>query len=326
MSNTTIHKLSSQEMPFPSARKPENMAHRVMQQMINPELTKHTAHPDAVEHLVSNPVPAITGLLPCAQSTSVSLPSRFSYYPFKQLYIKPLGTLQIAKLNRGAHEDSYLPLLEVMETCVSTVEGFSTPACWLSIADFYYLLYWLRFESFPKNDKLLHTSICSNPEHIKRIRAGEEGWDVNTLEVKIRVDRSELEIIELEQKPDPEHYKLNTPNWYMRPPTMFDFVQFMSKPEWLQDSEIHYLAMLAMMLEYDDPAVPMAEKRAKSFEEKIEFVKTLTAAEDDLIREFEVLVSGFGVQEKINVTCKRCGASWEDYVSVDALSFLPQNR
>ena len=247
---------------------------------------------------------------------SVDLPSRFHYYPFKDLYIKPLRLPHLAKIAKAHDTGSMQTMAEVVSSVLYTPCGEENIGFKLSVADFNAVLYWLRLNSFSKKQMRLKWT-CHNKLHLDAVERGEKSPE--SLEVSSLYTSSDLKFTYLESAPDPEHFSFELENYgkiTMRPETISDVIDFMDHPLW-EDAEFQYSARVASVLHVtkeDGSQMRLAEK-----------VKMLEDASPDnalLALQFADAVDTFGVNEKVTTNCIGCGASSAVTIAVDALSFL----
>jgi hypothetical protein len=278
----------------------------------------YTAHAHSA---IANPMPVQVGGAADDQFSSLGLPSRFAYYKFKDLYVRPFKTPQLAKMSRAHKERSLLPIVEaVSSVCYTTTPGFEgVPLGFqLSVPDFFFVLYWLRLNSYTKSN-YVHTTSCNNPEHIKAVEEGKlpkESLKISQLVTKTMISHTELETI-----PNPEVYHFSESSaMVFRPTTMGDTLQYNDDPRMNdpnQKAEFEFKADYASYIQHRDIELPLAER-----------VNIIEAADPDhleLIDRFIAEVSNYGVNESITVQCKGCGASRVTRLTLDAHSFLPSN-
>lgn len=247
------------------------------------------------------------------EGISVGLPSKFAFYEFKDLYVKPFRARHLAKLAKAHEERSLLPMVEAVSSVLSTTTpvddalGFK-----LSVADFYFVLYWLKFNSFT-DAQLTNTTYCVNPAHVEEVRAGSKPEE--SLKIVTVTRKGELEVNYLEATPNPSMFPM-PPGFSLRPATMQDTVEFMEHPDWL-DPEIQYLGKLASVLRVDSNPNMSLTDRIKLIDEQFDADTCHT-----LIKYEEYMDKAFGVAEKLKVTCNGCGASRVVKLTLDAHSFL----
>ena len=250
------------------------------------------------------------------EAISVALPSEFAFYGFKDLYVKPFRILHLAKLSK-AHEDrSMLPMIEAVSAVLSTTaQNVEGPLAFdLCVADFYFVLYWLKLHSFAKAT-LVTTSFCLNPVHIVQVQNKEMPED--SLKIVTTITQPNLQVNHLKELPPPELYALPEP-FYCRPATMRDTVEFLEHPDWL-DVEYQYLGKLASVFtSKENPRMTLAER--------IEVVANFDGDTCFKLQEYEKAMDCFGVEETINIKCNGCGASRDSKITLDAHSFLSAER
>ena len=103
-----------------------------------------------------------------AQAISIDLPSRFVFYSFKDLYIKPMRNIHRAKLAAAYQMQAVRPVVEVIDSLLSTSDGQTGLAYQLTEPDFNYLMYWIRIHFFTTVPFTIKAK-CTNPEHIKQV-------------------------------------------------------------------------------------------------------------------------------------------------------------
>lgn len=278
--------------------------------------------------LIDNPNAPVTPVS-TADYTSFNLPSKFIYYPFKDLYIKPFRVPHLAKLAKANDVDSMQLVCEVVSSVLMTPTGTPNIAFRLSVNDFNAVLYWLRANSFEKQTmRVQHT--CSNPAHHEKVMQGL--LPRASLETETSHDISKIETVYLEQMPDPEVYhimvKLDDGELRrvdLRPETMMDSIEFLDDPR-LASEDFQYVARIASMLDLDTPFPITAEKEGDlnrwTLQAKIEVVEEyLTNDQALLVLQFSELVDHFGVVETVNVKCKECGNEEQSKLIIDARTF-----
>lgn len=266
--------------------------------------------------VVRNPMPGFVVPLADSNGTSVALPSRFAYYGFKDLYVVPFKNAHLAKLQRAHTEQSLQPIVEVVSSVVYTsTPGYKNVAFELTMPDFFFVLYWLRMNSFTKTS-FIHKTKCTNEEHVEKVNNGLMKKD--TLEIKRIIDKTTLVTHELEEMPDPSVFSFGQESDIVfSPPRMRDVLEFLDHPL-MSDAntriEFSYLAQQASHIQ--------SMTQYLNLDQRIGIVENFDLDQVALVKQFEKLVKAYGVEESINVTCKGCGASRESTISLDASSFL----
>lgn len=265
---------------------------------------------------VKNPTPGFVLPVADANGTSVMLPSRFGFYGFQDLYIVPFKNAHLAKLSR-AHADSNLqPIVEVVSTVIYTsTPGYSNLAFHLTMPDFFFVLYWLRQNSFTKTS-YVHKDYCENAAHMARVEVGE--LEADSLKMTQIINNSTVKTLELEYAPDPEIFNFGEGHALrFSPPTMRDVLEFLDSPLMADANtrtEFSYLAQQAAHTQGSDQYL--------SLEERLSFVEELDLEQVQLLKQYELIMKSYGVQENVKMTCKVCGASKDSSLSLDASTFL----
>ncbi|QDH83645.1 hypothetical protein [Achromobacter phage Motura] len=243
-----------------------------------------------------------------SEAVPVNLPSRFGLYGFQDLYVYPLKGKHLAKFAR-AHAESSLRLTveAVSAACVTTNQAFRgvSLAHMLSVQDFYYLMYFMRKANFPKTE-LKHTAYCSNRDHLLQVAKGE--LPEESLKIMETVQHTQLIVTELERVP--EYSKQIMGAVALRPATMMDTIEWAEDPRF-QDEDVKWLGHCASYI------------AAPTFAERIAIAEELSAAQIQHIMDYERAFDHYGVEERITVKCRGCGASMRTTVNIDAHSFLP---
>lgn len=264
---------------------------------------------------------------------SVGLPSKFVPYPFKQLSIKTLQGVHIAKFHRANKEDN---LRLIVEAIGSTLEP-GVSAFDLTPADFYYLMYWQRVNSYPKNKMLIET-VCSDIEHNNEVSVGVKGADgeylrdekrnivkkdKETLKIQDYVSMTTLEIRDLE-KFDGAPYRELSEKYGLGFETMQDVVDAMEQA--LEMAQAGNTDVDEFMYTASRAAFLVRSPGRESLKVRCDVVETMSAEDIALLDEYRDKITNYGVAEYATVRCKECGASTKLKVSFDALTFLPSGR
>jgi hypothetical protein len=291
-------------------------------------------------------MPGFTNAIAEPEGTSLALPSRFAFYNFKDLYASPFRAKHLAKLQRAHREQSLLPLVEAVSSILmTTTPGHSAVAFDLTLPDFYFVLYWLRLNSFTKSN-YTHKTTCNNEAHMKRVEDGykleqyaaavaagemsQEQFDLiqsqvlpeDSLQIAEIIRQSTMVVKELEEIPNPEHYHFSdTSAMFFRPPTMRDVIEFQDAPQ-MQDkatrTEFAYLAQMASHIQHQELLLTLAVR--------VDIVGEATADQVQLLQDYEQAIGTYGVDEEVVVTCKGCGASRKSKLILDAFSFLSPDK
>ncbi len=256
------------------------------------------------------PVPPVTPTQ-TATARSISLPSRFFYYPFKDLYVDTLKVDHLSNL-AAAHEKGSMQIMaETISTVLSVPSGETNLAMKLSVSDFKAVLLWLRLNTFSKK-RMIVSSSCRDPEHIRKVKEGL--LDPKTLKIDTVVTPVDIDsvTVELENAPDPDVYSVVIDGNVvkLRPETVADAIAFSEHPDW-ENPAFQYKARIAASLDLD-----------LHLNEKIKLLDHITPDDAALVYEFLSIVDEIGVKETVTTKCMECGASHQAQLVVDASCFL----
>jgi hypothetical protein len=314
----------TQEQRHPGAQQPQSIEELLSQHAADP--APITPRPMSKPPIVrmggaaEAPTVPVTQAPPTPMETadgiSIDLPSRFHFYTFKDLYVKPLRTPQLAKFAK-AHETGNLQTqVEAVSTLLSVPSGEANLAFRLTAADYAAVLYWLRLSSFPKPTMRV-TSICENEKHHEAVRKGEKTQE--SLEIQTVVTRATMRTQYLETVPDPEYFHIMCDGIRipLGPETMADTIDFLNHPMWA-DEEFGYKSKMVAVIKLDE-----ATGHKWSWDQRIEFFDKYVELSDVVkINEFIELVDDYGVIETTETRCKGCGSKGITKISCDPLSFL----
>jgi hypothetical protein len=257
-----------------------------------------------------------------ADMVSIDLPSRFAYYPFKDLYVKPFRAVHLAKLAKADHDMSMQLIVETVSSVLATPGGDQNIAFRLSMPDLNAVMYWLRMHSFTKQTMRV-TSQCGNAAHVQKVNDGE--LDHETLKIETQVTESDVEIRFLDVIPDPDYFKLVVADDEgkevvipLRPETALDSIAFLDHPDFL-DPEFQYKIKIISLMAFE-VAMPEVEWTVAR---KVEFFDEFVTTDHILmVNEFAALIDNYGVVESVKTHCGKCGASGSAPLAFDATTFL----
>jgi hypothetical protein len=269
---------------------------------------------------VENVMPGYQAPISDAVGESVALPSRFAYYQFKDLYVQPFKGGHLAKLARAASSGSLQPLVEAVDTVVYCSDPtIKNVAFKLSMPDFWFVLHWLRHNSYTKST-YTHSDTCRNEDHRNKVASGE--LDKATLRMQTTISKTTLTTHELEFIPNPEEFSLpELSGYYVAPPTMRDALEFLEHPLMRDQKtrvEFAYLAQKASHIHGIYEYVPL--------DKRVEYVENADASTSLMLDDFAKAVKGYGVEESVIMNCKVCGASRKSNIVLDASHFLSADR
>ncbi len=270
---------------------------------------------------------------------TIGLPSQFKFYDFQLLTVCCLKGIHQAKLSRAAKDRKMRYIVEAISSTLGEgVSGFD-----LTPQDFYFLMYWHRLQSFPKNPQLIPYT-CMDKDHIRRTVLREdhpEYLDPETLDISTILNETTLKTEYLEDL-DLSPWAELIEKYDLGVETMRDIVEFSE----LQEEEEYFPKEEAESELGDDlTTAALEEPSDESFDEvewlqvrsvflkrgpgrntileRNEIVKQMSADEIFELDKYIEAVSGYGVSEAAVIRCKECSASHRVKLSVDALTFLP---
>jgi hypothetical protein len=263
---------------------------------------------------------------------SIELPSGFQFYDFKHISARQLLAAHQAKFSR-AHKEQKLRY--TVEGISGTLEP-SRSAFDLSVADFYFMMYWQKVNSYSKNPMLV-TSYCDNTEHNEKVYIGyEEEEQVDnagedepkTIKVHKKLDEATLKTEVLLNSTTLETKYLDQIDFSKHPirakydlhiETMRDVVEV---TEFLMDNEVTEEDLFHIKY-----AVFVRRREGcKTIKERMALVAKIPADEMEEFDRYIEAVTAYGVSEFAMIKCKECGASSKVKITLDALMFLPGGR
>ena len=276
----------------------------------------------------------VSSLLPEENETAISvgLPSNFYFYTFKDLYCKPMKNRHRAKLAAAFQQQAMRPVVEVINSLLSTSSGETDLAYKLCEQDFTFLMYWIRLHHFAKSP-LKVKARCKNPQHIADVKAGKKDKKTLVFEQVI----SDLKPL-VTYLPDdftidfnqymPSFKGVKRPdNVYISIPRYTDVLEFTEdsdtflkiekdedgNPVPVGNTEYFYLANAAFYLQ-----VP-----GWTLKQRCDLVGDMNDDDYELLSSLNTVIPQFGAKTTIQVQCPECGATRTAQVSIDAHSFFP---
>lgn len=267
---------------------------------------------------------------------SESLPSKFYFYPFNTLCVRTFKHQHISKLAIASEMDDIVGVLDT----ISSVMEPGKSAYDLTIGDFFFLMYWLRINSFKRSPYKIEY-VCTNSEHRSKVVLGQLERDT-LLNEELVHKASQLDLIHA------DFTKANEINTFIRetygvetlPKTMADFVglqAFSTKIEELKElfskstnddeKDVYKEQIKQLQTQYHlhEYASFIHPTHGKTIQERISFLNELDVDADFLsyLDDFIQAVD-HGVKETAAVRCKECDAKMEVNISIDALHFFPE--
>jgi hypothetical protein len=288
----------------------------VTNQQVSGSIVSHLAASSPVALNINPTVPVpptvVNRGLSASEAVSIDLPSKFAFYSFKDLYVKPFKGIHLAKLSRAHEERSILPVLEAVSSVLSTSANVSSEglAFKLTLPDFYFVMYWLRINSFTKSI-YTHTTQCNDEKHLLAVSKGTLSKE--SLRISEQIHKTRLEVTNLTEMPNPELFQLENPDIYLTPCTMLETVE-LSENDNARDPEFLYLAELACYVKVINKDLTLVER--------IEIIKDMSPDDLNLVKDYGKAISEYGVNEKINVKCKSCGVAKDTKLVLSPENFL----
>jgi hypothetical protein len=234
---------------------------------------------------------------------SVSLPSNFHFYDFKTLAVSLVKGKQQAKFTRAAKEHNGIYTIEA----VSSLLGGDVTAYELTTGDFYWLLYWILFASYPTSTRMSEIT-CRDKEHLRRVDAGElpesslryvtEYLRPETKEVQL--DLNELKAVDVSSLGG-----LALDTFKVK-----DLIAWEDMHDEAANAEDAYLFDLAVML------------KDGSLQSRIDTVANMNQAQLAALTKYRDAATKHGVIPTLKTKCKECGAENEVSISISAPDFL----
>ena len=296
--------LSTQSWGFPNAPVPPStmpiFKEKVIEAKEQVSLTGST-DPEArkLDYLVS------TDAQRDAEFYSVLLPSNFHLYPFKTLSVKQVKGRQQAKFNRAASEENSRYLIEG----VSSLLGDGIDAGVLTPGDFYWLLYWILFASYPSFKRNV-TITCGDPAHRAKVESGKlEKSSLRYLHQYTRPAIKET-LLNIEALNALDLSILKRDNIELGYFSMKDTLDWAENKSENANAEDYFTYELAVYL------------KGGTLDERAEVVRDMSVAQTALVSQYRSLLQEHGVVGTIKSNCKECGAEAENIISVSASDFL----
>lgn len=260
---------------------------------------------------------------------SIDLPSNFIFYPFKTISVKPIGLNQQRKLSRGFAVGSMKIIIEAINTCIDQ------DIYQLTIGDFWYLMFWLKINSFKKSTWKIKYE-CESPEHIQGIL--EKKFDpeslTNTLEVTNSIIKEhQLKITEEELQGYLESLDVSK-HIHLYVATVQDLVEgdeLLSLIEQNNDEESSDDGVSVResdITDEDDTILKYASVLSREYgatlKERIQYLINADLSADSASELDEYIAKiDHGVEELVETSCIGCGTSKTVRLSLDVLTFLP---
>lgn len=234
---------------------------------------------------------------------SVKLPSDFRFYGFKDLSVSLVKGRQQAKFNRAANEGVGRYMMEG----VTSLLGDGRSALELTSGDFYWLLYWLLFASYPKRSRTV-TITCQNDSHLEQVEKGL--LEESSLRYLTTYDRPVLNEMYLDWDKVKDVDVSSLAGLELGAFFLKDMLEWEEAHDENANTEDTFIYDLAVYL------------RTGTLEERAEIVRDLSPLQTAQLTAYKDAVSQHGVSASLKSVCKGCGAENGVNLSVSAHDFL----
>lgn len=241
----------------------------------------------------------------------LALPSNYVFYPFKDVYARAFKGRNLAKLSRAATEKSTLHLVEAVSSVLSSSCGRENLAFDLTMPDFYYVLYWLRLNSFTRVS-YIHRYSCDSEMHVQQIMEGK--LSVDSLRNAVTIKKADLLVRKLDVMVDvPE---IQYPGVILWPCTMREALEISEDERVIDDEEFSWAAGLGIYLRRTDG-------KAMTLDERVAIVNDMSPDDVHALTEYDKLMTSYGIEETIAVQCSACGCKRRSVITLQAHDFFP---
>lgn len=265
-----------------------------------------------------------------ASYVEVDLPSRYKFYDFKKLYIRPFKQKHLRKLIQAQANKNPRYVAEIINSCIACEKGYTDLVYRLCHEDFTFLMYWERLHSFPN---IAYSQICEchNPVHIQQVKEGK--LPSNSLVFPQPITKMNLETTYLDEKAEynfdayiPQILKEQFAEVHMHVPYMEDYLQLLELAEVeVGDNDKEGIAWFMTGLPASMLYIVNQEGKALTLKERFEVVDNLDPEDTMLLHQVKSEVPNFGVIQTIKAKCPRCGAVTTTQLVLNAHTFLPES-
>lgn len=267
------------------------------------------------------------------QAISIDLPSRFKFYSFKDLYIKPMRNFHRAKLAAAYQQQSLRPVAEVIDSLLATSSGQTGLVYLLTVEDFTYLMYWIRLHFFTASPITLRAQ-CKDEKHLRDVKDGKK--TKKSLQIVQVINNLVPEAVFLEEDFEP-HLEQFMPSFdgvenvpegaYVSPATYGDIIELTEDDHFLSE-EIdpqtgEKVKMPNTAYVYLANAAAFLRVPGMSFRDRVMLVGNMDDADYNKLMSVAKAIPTYGVNEVVKIRCKECGAIRSVKTRLDAHSFFP---
>lgn len=237
-----------------------------------------------------------------------SMPSKFMFYPFDTLSIRPFTWGELKKMYKAVVTKDFNTLAEAVNSTIDR-NVFE-----LTVGDFWFVMYWLRMNSFKKAPFTVKWS-CHDENHHLRVRMGE--LETSTLSNDHVASMSNVKVLFADPTPIADLVALAKEEHgiHLYPATVADMVGTAKMLDNVEDAGELWLSKYASNIN---------RQYGNTLPDRMKYLEENDISPDfgSCVDEF-IVVANHGIIETVTVNCKGCGAPAEITVSVDALSFFP---
>lgn len=272
------------------------------------------AYPETVDlPMVGEPIFAPGAPPPASDHEAIvlSLPSNYVFYSFKDVYATVFKGRNLAKLSRAATEKSTLHLVEAISSVLSSSSGTPNLAFELTMPDFYYVLYWLRLNSFTRIS-YVHQYSCDSELHIQMI--SEQKAELSSLRQAVTIKKADLLVRKLDIMVDVPD--LQYPDVYLWPCTMREAVEIAEDQRVIEDQDFAWAAGLGIYLRRLD-------NTTMSLDERVTIVNDMSPDDIHALTEYDKIMTSYGIEETVTVQCATCGCKRRSAIELQAQDFFP---
>jgi len=245
-------------------------------------------------------------------SLDEELPSRFSFYSFQSLGIRPFTLMELKKLFRAHTSSNFKDIVDVIGATIDR------NVYDLTVGDFWFLMYWQRINSYKKSPMTVPWT-CEANDHVLAVEL--DRLLPETLKNTVTVNKTTIRVVDFDIQAVAdftarirEEYGVD-----LFPGTIRDVVAMVKLADKVEPDD-DWIAKYATNISPDHGA---------TIQERMKFLENMSQREDinaiDFIYEIEqfVKIAEHGVRESITSKCKECDAEREVPLTLDAHSFFP---
>lgn len=250
---------------------------------------------------------------------SPDITSGFMFYPYNTLSIQPFTLGCLRKVFRAVSQQRMSHMVEVISFCIDPDKSASD----LTVQDFWSLMFWERINSYKKSPYRIKFK-CVDETHMKMVADGDA--DAESLDNEMLVKNTgELTLKRFDHEAVLEHINRvkEEYNISLYPARISDVVELEDLREGLTEQDdimdLNWIGKLASNI---------SKAHGATLSDRIDFLSTNPDISPDVLGEIEKFIElvDHGISEKTTVKCSGCGATREEELSFDVLSFFPDYK